>query len=75
MRNLLETLKKLGFEIDDRACPTLYLEGDRELCLISISDEDTGNSPDDATKRFNISVRIEDEQGVLREQFIEIIGE
>lgn len=59
MSNLLATLKKLGFEIDDRAHPTLYLEGDGELCIIAISDEDTGNSPDDKTKNFHIQCDIE----------------
>ena len=59
MSNLIETLKKLGFEIDHRSHPTIYLEGDGELCIISISDEDTGNSPDDETKNFHIQCDIE----------------
>lgn len=77
MRNLLETLHKLGFEIDDRSHPTLCLEsieGDGKLCLIRIIDYVTKNSPNDDTKRFKISVSIEDEQGVLCDKFFEIIG-
>ena len=59
MSNLLATLKKLGFEIDHRSHPTLYLEGDGELCIISISDDDTGNEPNDDTRKFHIQCDIE----------------
>ena len=63
MSNLLATLKKLGFEIDHRSHPTLYLEGDGKLFILSISDEETGNEPTDDTRKFHIQGIAEDING------------
>lgn len=77
MNNLLETLKKIGFEPDEFGNLALYVDsselGNETYALIMINDYDTEDVPTDETKKFITSVCIE-KNGTLLDCFQNIIN-
>jgi len=79
MSNLLETLKKLGFEPDFPGNHlSLYLEnegvGSKEFAIIRIADYETEDILTDQTKKFSISIDIENGEGTSTNGFFSVVN-
>ena len=81
MKNLLETLEKLGFKPDyPNNHLSLYLDNaetkkEGKYAVIRISDYEYDAIPNINTKKIVISVNIEDEEGNIIECFSKVAGE
>jgi len=81
MKNLLETLEKLGFKPDyPNNHISLYLDNaetkkEGKYAVIRISDSAFDSIPNAESKGLVISINIENEEGEILEYFSKSIGE
>lgn len=81
MKNLLETLEKLGFKPDyPNNHLSLYLDNaetkkEGKYAVIRISDNACDSIPNAESKGLVISINIENEEGKILEYFSRSIGE
>ena len=78
MKNLLETLKNIGFEPDEFGNLALCLDnigiGNDTFAIVRISDCDTEDIPNDETKKFVVGIEVEDKSGNSLDCFQNIIN-
>lgn len=80
MKNLIETLKKIGFETDfpDNHL-SLYVDSgsqnDESFAIIRISDYETEDLPTENTKKLFLSIETTDGKGNQLGYFFRVIGE